>query len=211
MVGREQCGKLAADCRADQNCAGRTGRVKNGQQIIHTLLKRRELCGRYWIGQPSPALIEENDAAECRKSINELGKSRLLPKPFQMRNPARDEDDVYFALSDGLIGDAGIPITRISCVQCHQCKPLRIVPAMLRDVVNRTTSYLSCATTVVRAWAKLRRCEGDRLRRLGAGMRCGVRLSAGEVSLGKSSADRIHRRLASSRDAQLGKDVSDVL
>ena len=60
------------------------------------------------IGEPGPALVEEDQPREGREPAEEARVARLLPRQLEVGDPARDKDEVERAVADDLIGDVDV-------------------------------------------------------------------------------------------------------
>ena len=82
---------------------GRSGRVQHGQDIVHLLFHRRQL--RRAIRETCAARIEHDQARERGQPLEESREARFLPLVLDVREQARDEDEVGWAIADDLVGD----------------------------------------------------------------------------------------------------------
>jgi len=81
------------------------------------------------VGEPGPALIEEDDAAEIPKLAEPARQTRLVPRIFDMGNEARRHDELG-ALAEDLIGDmdvAALGVTRCGLGSSADAR-LRAIP-----------------------------------------------------------------------------------
>jgi hypothetical protein len=72
-----------------------TDSVHHGADVIHPLLERRECSLRDTIRQPGAPLIEEDEPREGSKSSKEAGERWIFPEVLDVRDEARDEDEVH--------------------------------------------------------------------------------------------------------------------
>ena len=103
---REQEAHRAALGEPEQGCSLRADVVHDGANVVHALFERRG--AGYPIGQALPSLVERHDAGEGRKTAQERRVTWHLMRKFNVRNDARDHDDIDRPVAHHLIGDIDV-------------------------------------------------------------------------------------------------------
>ena len=101
--GGEQDAHRAALGESEERRALRTDFVHDRANVVHPLLERGD-AGRS-IGQSLAPLVERDDAGKRRKTAQEARISNHFMREFDMRNAARDQDDVDGPAPHCLISD----------------------------------------------------------------------------------------------------------
>src|SRR5262249_48714601 len=98
---------------AEQRGTLRTDRLEHGADVVHALLEGRQLVVGDAVGESCAALVEEDEAREGGEALEEVRHRRLLPHQLDVRDPARNVDEVARPLARHLIGDVEIAAPRV--------------------------------------------------------------------------------------------------
>jgi hypothetical protein len=79
MRRREQDAQVAALGRAEDSCPFRADRIEDGAQVVHPLLERREPIVGNAVRETRSALVEQDQAREGGKPVQEVRVLRDLP------------------------------------------------------------------------------------------------------------------------------------
>lgn len=135
MARREQNAQRAALAPAEDVRALAANRIEDGASILHPLLERRNTWRS--IGKPSTTLIEADQPRKRRQPLDEAHPCRLLPFHREVRDPARDHQQVVRSLTDNLVGDVDLAVLDVEDRRRHptsvarsprQIKVARLVP-----------------------------------------------------------------------------------
>jgi hypothetical protein len=88
---------------AEQHRSLGFGGVEHGAQVRHTLLERR--YRRHGIGQPGAGLVVHDHPRERRKALVEARDLGVAPLYVDVRDEARDDDEVDRAITEDLVGN----------------------------------------------------------------------------------------------------------
>ena len=112
--GREERAHRSALRHAEQHGALGARGLHHRAHVVHALLERRELVDRHRIGETGAALVEEDQPRHRREPREEAREQRLVPEPFEVRDPAHDEDQVDRTRAHDLIGDVDVAAARVA-------------------------------------------------------------------------------------------------
>jgi hypothetical protein len=70
--------------------------------------------------EPRATLIEDDHAAERREPPHPVAVEWVLPSEIDVRNPARDDDEIERPLADDLIGNVDVAALGVPCLGAHQ-------------------------------------------------------------------------------------------
>ena len=79
--------------------------VEHRADVVHPDFERRRCVHRDGIGQPGPALVEQDQATRRCQAAQEHGQVRLFPVEFDVREEPRHEHEIHRPLARGLVGD----------------------------------------------------------------------------------------------------------
>jgi len=65
------------------------------------------------------SLIEYDNLRSSRQMVQPAGLVRRVPGVLDMRNEARNDDEVFWTMTKDLIGDMHIPTLGVTNFRCH--------------------------------------------------------------------------------------------
>ena len=159
---REQQGHGTVFRLSENGSPRRSDRIEDGPRILGQVLPRRDGIARNAVGHPRSTAIEDDEPAQGSHSGQELAPVGDLPRELQMASQAVEEQQVWRAIADDLIGDIGVTNRDVlglrNLVPCHHepsllptLRPHRHplpcvqkssspqVPAALLEAAHRTT------------------------------------------------------------------------
>ena len=83
-------------------CSG----IHDRPNVVDSLLEGRHLGNG--VGQPGPALVEDDQARERADPLEEASERRRLPLELEMGGEAKHDDQIDWSLADHLVGDRGV-------------------------------------------------------------------------------------------------------
>ena len=86
--------------------------VHDRLHVVHPLLQRRRAGHR--VGEAGAPLVEDHDPGERAEALEQIGNHRHLPVVLDVRDEARDEDQIEVALAEDLVGDVGVAAERVA-------------------------------------------------------------------------------------------------
>jgi hypothetical protein len=122
-VGRgEERGQGAALRDAEQRGPLDPDRVHDRPQVVHALVKARELADP--VREAGAALVEHHDPREAREAKEPAGEVRLVPLVLEVRHEAGGIDQVDRTVAEDLIGDVNVAALGVSGSRQHVAPPV---------------------------------------------------------------------------------------
>jgi hypothetical protein len=91
--------------------------VHDRPDVVDPLLERGRLGDG--VGEPGPALVEEDQARESAEALEEASEWKRVPLKLEVGGEPEDEDDVDRPLAYDLVGDRGVARFGIPCRRSH--------------------------------------------------------------------------------------------
>jgi hypothetical protein len=113
MRRREDRRDRAAVPLSDDDRPRAAGRVEDRADVVHALLEGRHRIGRDRVGQPDAALVEDDQPEARSEAVEEADDRRLFAVQVEMRDPARDVDEVGRRGPEHLVGDVVLATARV--------------------------------------------------------------------------------------------------
>ncbi len=106
--GSEERAHRAALRDAEQGCAPGARRLHHRPNVVHPLFQNRQLIRGNPVGKAHPALVKQDQARERGEASEEAGLKGVLPGQLNVRDPARDEDQIDRPLTEHLVCDMNV-------------------------------------------------------------------------------------------------------
>ena len=117
-MGRgEERGRRARLGRADDHGALRADRVHNHLQVVDAPLQYRYVGDA--VRQAGAALVEEDQPRERREPLEEVRGRGLFPPELDVRDEARDEDEIAPCVAERLVRDVDVVRHRVARRRWH--------------------------------------------------------------------------------------------
>ena len=104
---------------AEQRRALRAHRVEHRRDIVHEILKRRQIVARVAVGQARSSPIDDHDSRKRRQPAQELREEGVLPDDLQVAE-RRDVDQIDRAVADDRKGDRHVTVSRVANLRLHR-------------------------------------------------------------------------------------------